>query len=133
MRHNGDVAEERRLYADNRPYTVPDTLDELAGPTSGRVTLPKHLDWSEQGTYNLDEPAELGLLYEVVLREAMDTDDLRRYLDAGVLRRIWRRLFLPGYVHRLWEERFPELRPDTAEDIPRPRTAGWAWTRSTRD
>lgn len=117
------------MYADNRPYTVPDTLDELAGPTSGHVTLPLILDWSEQHTYNLDEPAELGLMYERVIREAPSVHELRQYLNAGILRQVWPRLFLPGHVHRLWEGRFPELRPADAADIPRPRTAGWAWTR----
>ena len=114
---------------DDRPYTVPDTLEELAGPTSGRVTLPKHLDWSEQRTYNLDEPAELGLMYEVVLRESVAADDLRRFLNAGILRRIWQRLFLPRQVHQAWEDRFPELHPD----ILAPRSGGWAWTRFTND
>lgn len=119
------------MYADNRPYTAPDTLDELTGPTGGRVTLPKHLDWSEQRTYNLDEPGELGLMYEVVLREATSDDDLRRHLNARLLRQIWHRLFLPDRIHRLWEDRFPELRPADAVDIPRPRTSGWSWTRFT--
>lgn len=104
------MAEERRLYADNRPYTVPDTLDELTGPTGGRVTLPQRLDWSEQGTYDLDDPAELGLMYEVVIRESLDVADLRRFLNGPTLRRVWPRLYLPRQVHRLWEDRFPELR-----------------------
>jgi len=34
----------RRDYA--KPVVVPDRLDLLAGPTSGVVTLPRHLKWS---------------------------------------------------------------------------------------
>lgn len=103
------MAKSRVLYSEHRPYTVADSLDELVGPTTGRVELPSRLGWSEQGTYNLDEPRELNLMYEVVLREAMDVQDLRRYLDGPMLRAVWRRLFLPQRVRDLWERRFPEL------------------------
>lgn len=53
-----------------------------------RVELPTRLDWSEQGTYDLDEPRELNLMYERVLCEAMDVQDLRRYLDGPMLRTV---------------------------------------------
>lgn len=72
-------------------------------------------------------------MYETVLREALSPDHLRRYLNADILRRIWHRLFLPDRIHRLWEERFPELRPADAVDIARPRTSGWSWTRFSAD
>lgn len=88
---------------------MPETLTELTGPTNGRVTLPPHLDWSEQGTYNLDAPAELGLMYERVIREAMDVADLRHFLDGDTLRRVWHRLFLPRQLRNRWEARFPGL------------------------
>lgn len=103
------MAKSRVLYSEQRPYTVADSLGELVGPTTGLVELPSRLDWSEQGTYDLDEPRELNLMYEVVLREAMDVQDLRRYLDGPMLRTVWRRLFLPQRVRDLWERRFPEL------------------------
>lgn len=99
----------RVLYADRRPYVVAETLGELTGPTGGVVELPLHLDWSEQGRYNLDDPRELGVMYEVVLREAHSVDDLRRYLNATILCRVWRSMFLPRQVRELWERRFPEL------------------------
>jgi hypothetical protein len=105
------VTERRVPYEERRPWTVPDSLDELSGPTHGIVRLPHHLDWSEQRVYNLDDPAELALMYERVIRESMKTDDLNRYLDRTSLRAVWRRMFLPRTVRRLWESRFPELRP----------------------
>lgn len=98
------------LYADHRPYVAPDSLNELSGPTSGVVDLPQHLDWSEQGTYRLDDVRELSLMYERVFREAMTADDLRRYLNGPMLRRLWHQMFLPTRVRNLWEDRFPELR-----------------------
>ncbi len=97
------------LYADRRPYVVADSLDELTGPTSGVVELPLELDWSEQHRYNLDDPAELGLMYEVVLREAMRASQLRAYLDGATLARVWKRIFLPAQVRSLWESRFSQL------------------------
>ena len=100
----------RILYEDGRPYTVPETLEELTGPTSGVVELPLRLDWSEQGRYDLSDIRELSLMYEVVLREAMRVEDLRAYLDGSTLQRVWRRLYLPRKVRDLWEDRFRGLR-----------------------
>ncbi|MQA24455.1 MAG: hypothetical protein GEU94_03060 [Micromonosporaceae bacterium] len=99
----------RILYADRRPYVVADSLDELTGPVRGVVELPLRLDWSEQGRYRLDDVRELSVMYERVLREAMDVDDLRRFVNGAMLRNVWRRLFLPRRVRDLWEQRFPQL------------------------
>ncbi|SEG72469.1 hypothetical protein SAMN04489712_1103 [Thermomonospora echinospora] len=96
-------------YAVSRPYIVPESLAELAGPTSGVVKLPAHLDWSEQHVYDLGDPAQAGLMYERVIREASSSRDLAAYLNAGMLDRLWNRLYLPPQVRRLWESRFPGL------------------------
>src|ERR671919_2955965 len=81
------MAQPRILYEDGRPYTVPDSLEELTGPTSGVVELPLRLDWSEQGRYDLSDPLQLNLMYERVIRESMRVEDLRTYLDGPTLRR----------------------------------------------
>ncbi|SEL68177.1 hypothetical protein SAMN05660976_03070 [Nonomuraea pusilla] len=73
------------------------------------VELPTHLDWSEQRVYDLDDDAQLGLMYERVIREAAYIDDLRAYLNAAVLVRIWPRLFLPVQARQAWEARFRHL------------------------
>jgi hypothetical protein len=97
-------------YAEHRPYAVPERLEALAGPVDGTVTLPSHLDWSgAQRTYRLDDPAERNLLYERVIREALTVNDLARYLNAGVLVRVWGQLYLPARVREAWERRFPAL------------------------
>ena len=49
-------------------------------------------------------------MYERVIREATQVDDLGSYLNETVLRQVWRQLFLPVRVRRSWEERFPDLR-----------------------
>lgn len=103
------MAEGRILYEDGRPYTVPETLEELTGPTSGVVRLPLRLDWSEQGIYDLSDPKQLCLMYEVVIRESMRVEDLRTYLSGPALREVWGRLWLPRKVRQLWEARFQSL------------------------
>jgi hypothetical protein len=96
-------------FGERREYAVVSHLGDLAGPTSGVVRLPHHLDWSGTPVYDLDNPAALGHLYEVVLREASEARDLCAWLDADVLLRLWPQLFIPPKVRRLWEERFPHL------------------------
>jgi len=99
-----------RTYAENRPYLLPDTLGELAGPVTGVIQLPLRLDWSDHMVFHLEEPAERNLMYERVIREATRADDLRSYLNESVLRQVWGLLFLPRRVRQNWEQRFPDLR-----------------------
>lgn len=99
-----------RTYAESRPYLLPETLGELAGPLAGVVQLPLRLDWSERTEFHLDDPAERNVMYERVIREATRADDLRSYLNEQVLRQVWNQLFLPARVRRTWEDRFPDLR-----------------------
>ncbi len=62
--------ESRVRYAEIRPYTVPETLEELAGPAAG-VVLPTVLDWTLKRVYDLSDDVDLRRLYETVIREAM--------------------------------------------------------------
>lgn len=101
-------------YADIRPYTVPESLSELAGPTSGNVSLPLSLDWSQQSRYDLSIDKDRRRLYETVIREAMDVSELRQFLDDGLLLHLWPSLWLPVRAKSLWQERFPQLRSAAA-------------------
>jgi hypothetical protein len=103
------MAQPRMLYEDGRPYTVPESLEELTGPTVGVVQLPLRLDWSEQGRYDLSDPRQRNLMYEVVIRESMRAEDLRAFIHGPTLARVWRQLWLPRKVRSLWESRFPSL------------------------
>jgi hypothetical protein len=81
------------------------------------ITLPPHLDWSGNASYDLGKPARLASMYRSVLNEAGSAEDLRSWLDARVLARLWPSLWLPAALRRLWEDRFPELtalRPQVA-------------------
>ena len=77
---------------------------------TGVIRLPLRLDWSERTVFHLDDPAERNVMYERVIREATQVDDLRSYINQEVLRQVWGRLFLPVRVRRSWEDRFPDLR-----------------------
>lgn len=96
-------------YGDRKPYVVAERLDDLCGPTEGTVTLPQHLDWSGNASYDLDKPARLASMYRTVLNEASSIDDLRAWIDGRLLERLWPTLWLPAQVRRLWESRFPQL------------------------
>lgn len=96
-------------YADRKPYTVADTLTALHGPTTGTVTLPRHLDWSGHPEYDLTRPARQASMYKTVLTEAATTADLNTWLDHTTLVRLWPTLWLPTRLRQRWEERFPQL------------------------
>ena len=96
-----------RRYA--KPVVVPDRLEQLAGPTSGVVNLPRYLKWSGNPHYDLDEPGRISDLYRAVLNEAATPSDLNTYLDRATLVGLWAELWLPSSLREAWEERFPEL------------------------
>jgi len=96
-------------YGDRKPYVVAERLDDLRGPTEGTVSLPQHLDWSGNASYDLDKPTRLASMYRTVLNEASSVDDLRAWIDGKTLAQLWPTLWLPPQLQRLWESRFPEL------------------------
>ena len=61
---------------------------ELVGPVSGVIRLPLRLDWSERAEFHLEDPAERNVMYERVIREATQVDDLRLYLNDVVLHQV---------------------------------------------
>jgi len=101
-------------YQDQRRYVVAAGLDDLRGPTRGMVTLDRSLDWSGDPQYDLDDEADLAIMYQTVLNEASTPEELARWLDADTLRRIWPALWLPPVLRSAWQSRFPELRPPRA-------------------
>jgi hypothetical protein len=101
-------------YGALRPYVVPATLEELTGPVESVITLPRRLDWGPERQYHLDQIADARLLYMRVIRESATVDDLRHFLNAALLRRLWPELVLPPRVRALWIGRFPELQRQAA-------------------
>lgn len=97
-------------YASARGYAVTETLDELNGATNGSVFLPQHVDWGPPRPFDLADDTDVAVMYERVLRESQSVEDLRAYLNANTLCRLWSALVLPRQARALWEDRFRELR-----------------------
>lgn len=93
-----------------KPVVVPGRLEDLVGPTTGVVGLPRHLQWSGNSRYDLDQPGRIVDLYRTVLNEAATPDDLHHFLDHATLTRLWLTMWLPTDLRADWESRFPELR-----------------------
>lgn len=96
-----------REYA--KPVVTPERLDLLTGPTTGVVTLPRHLKWSGSNRYDLGQPGRIVDLYRTVLNEALSPEDLRAFLNRAALLDLWATIWLPPRVRSAWEQRFPEL------------------------
>ena len=93
-------------------------LADLRGPAHGTVTLPLRLYWSGPSpAFDLDDTDLCRWLYEIVLREAADPEELTTYLNGDKLVEVWPRLFLPKGVRRAWEEHHPVLRAAAASAV----------------
>jgi hypothetical protein len=93
-----------------RPVIVPSSLGDLHGPESGVVELPVELYWSGSAEFDLADPQQAAAMYDAVLDTASTADVLSRYLNAGVLIRVWPVLGMTRAKRNEWETRFPELR-----------------------
>ncbi|MFE2277732.1 hypothetical protein ACFXAE_10845 [Streptomyces sp. NPDC059454] len=66
---SGAVAEDLALYREKFRRRLPESLDELRGPTHGVVDLPLHMAWSGMTSYDLGKPRQHMSLYRTVLHE----------------------------------------------------------------
>jgi hypothetical protein len=93
-----------------RAVVVAADLADLRGPTNGTIQLPLRLFWSPPGRiFDLGDPDMLRSMYEIVLNEAIRSEELCSYLNGDRLTAVWRDLYLPKGVRRAWEERHPAL------------------------
>ncbi len=105
-----------------RTVVVPDDLDDLRGPLTGRYRLPHHLDASARHLYDFADAQWRELAYRTVLMEAGSQADLTDWLDKNALLALWPQLYLPPFVRRPWERRHPELPRVGATRTFRPRS-----------
>jgi hypothetical protein len=85
-------------------------LASLRGPAEGTVVLPLRLYWSPPGrVFDLGKPHSLRAMYQFVLGEADNAEDLTAHLNPDLLVDVWPDLFLPTGVRRAWEDHHPEL------------------------
>jgi hypothetical protein len=93
-----------------RAVVVAADLADLRGPARGTIQLPLRLFWSPPGRkFDLDDPDMLRSMYEIVLNEAIRSEELCSYLNGNRLVAVWRDLHLPKGVRHAWEDRHPAL------------------------
>ncbi|MFE9344656.1 hypothetical protein [Streptomyces olivaceus] len=104
------AAEDLALYREKFRRRLPESLDELQGPTQGIVELPLHMAWSGMTSYDLGKPRQRMGLYRTVLHEGLH-DDLPHYLNQGLLLQLWPvlRTLVGRSVRTVWEDAFPKL------------------------
>ncbi|MFI1937169.1 hypothetical protein ACH44C_08220 [Streptomyces purpureus] len=107
-------AENLALYLEKFRRRLPESLDELHGPTHGVVELPLHLAWSGMTSYDLSKPRQRMGLYRTVLHEGLH-DDLPLYLSQDLLLQLWPvlRALVGRTVRTVWEDAFPQLASHT--------------------
>ncbi|GGT17499.1 hypothetical protein [Streptomyces purpureus] len=107
-------AENLALYLEKFRRRLPESLDELHGPTHGVVELPLHLAWSGMTSYDLSKPRQRMGLYRTVLHEGLH-DDLPLYLNQDLLLQLWPvlRALVGRTVRTVWEDAFPQLASHT--------------------
>ncbi|MFD9097816.1 hypothetical protein [Streptomyces collinus] len=107
---SGAVAEDLALYREKFRQRLPQSLDELHGPTEGVVELPPHVAWSGMTVYDLSKPRQRMGLYRTVLHEGL-RDDLPQFLNRDLLLQMWPQLrtLVGRTVRSVWEEAFPQL------------------------
>ena len=94
-----------------RRAVVVASLADLHGPIEGQVELPIWLFWGHPDhTFDLGDEDMRRWLYQTVLREAGQPEDLVAYLDGDTLVALWPELFLPPGVRQAWEDQHPVLR-----------------------
>jgi hypothetical protein len=79
----------RHLARPGKRTVVAPDLADLHGPTSGTVELPHRMFWYADRRFNLDDPAYLRWMYQIVLREALTLVEFRSWLDRDTLIRLW--------------------------------------------
>ncbi|MER6111451.1 hypothetical protein [Streptomyces hirsutus] len=109
---SGTDVEDLALYREKFRRRLPESLDELRGPTQGVVDLPPHMAWSGMTSYDLGKPRQRMGLYRTVLHESL-RDDLPRYLNQDLLLQLWPvlRTLVGRSVRSVWEDAFPQLAP----------------------
>ncbi|WP_063819302.1 hypothetical protein [Herbidospora cretacea] len=96
---------------DDVPDRAPLSLSALRGPSEGVVDLPLRLCWSGLRSFDVGDPTECRMMYQIVITEGVRAD-VERYLAYDRLLEVWPRFHLmlgSAYVDT-WEDRFPVLR-----------------------
>lgn len=59
---------EKLVYANAIEYELPGSLNELAGPSSGVIDLPRTIYWGPEERVDLVDPVDVQRMYQAVVR-----------------------------------------------------------------
>lgn len=111
MTSDSDVPGQR--YWQVKPYAVPNSLEDLHGPTAGSIPLPRS---SRETVVDLGTAAGRAMAYGRLLDE-IDLVSLCDVVNKDRLVEEWETVPKSLRVAALWEERFPELPRTLSEDL----------------
>jgi len=95
-------------FADHIPWYMPESLDDLRGPTTGVVRTTGSICTAPDPVFDLDDPWSLRHLYAATVQDGTPAEQAR-FLDRDTLVSVWARLILPYQCRQAWEARFPTL------------------------
>lgn len=104
----GATASRGVRFGDTIPYQVPDSLDDLHGPSTGQVRVGPNIDTSLNPVWDLDVEGRRWGLYSAVVRDGI-VDEQCAILNRRLLLELWTTLNLPARCRSVWERRFPDL------------------------
>lgn len=99
---------ERVLFRDTRSYSVPDRWEDMSGPYRGMITLPHHVMWQQDRTFDINDDDDTLSAYQAIIAEGLETDQCL-LLNAQRLTEVWAELMLDRRVRSIWEQHFPQL------------------------
>ena len=67
---------------------LPDRLEELRGPASGVVVLPRHLSWPGMREFDVTDDSTRRSMYGIVLTQGQ-RNDVARFLNPALLQQDW--------------------------------------------
>jgi hypothetical protein len=99
---------QKLVYANAIDYELPDSLAELAGPSTGVIDLPRTIYWGPEETVDLADPVDVQRMYQAVVRTGTVAEQIQ-WLNSDLLIAAWPNLVLPVRCVEAWESKFPEL------------------------
>jgi hypothetical protein len=91
-----------------KEYFVPDSLDELKGPRTGKVNLPIDIYWGPFPEIDLADDAQAARAYRAIINQGT-ISQIRTLLNPNRLLQLWPKLTLPRKVIDSWQNQFPTL------------------------
>ena len=90
-------------------FQVVDRYEDLDGPGSGTVAVPRRLQSHENETVELNNTAAVAHLYRRLLHDGTP-DEQAQLINPELLRALWSDELAEPVVIGVWEDRFPTLR-----------------------